>query len=306
MSRSGSRLSRISRLKLAAGALAVFVGLLAAKPASTTTTAPAAISVNEIAHLIDTPRGVVEVIESGPAAGTPVVLLPSLGRGARDFDDLARRLADVGYRVLRPEPRGIGRSVFRPGADTLAELALDASAAISVVEGQQVVIVGHAFGNRVARMIATRTPTKVRGLVLLAAGGKVRMEPDIEEALVKSFDLSLPEQKRLDYVARAFFAPGNDPAVWRDGWYAKVAEAQIEATERTPVDEWWKASDVPVLVVQPQQDVLAPPENAERLKKDGGDRVTVVYVDQAGHALLPEQPELVAKHIISYLRRLDR
>lgn len=295
-----------SRIRLVVAAVSIFGVSAAAEAAPTRMTVPVASSANEIAHLVDMPRGVIEVFESGPATGLPVMLLPSLGRGARDFDDLARRLAVAGYRVLRPEPRGIGRSVPRPGADTLAELALDAGAAMSLVEGQQVVIVGHAFGNRVARMIATKSPSRVRGLVLLAAGGKVRMEPEIEEALVKSFDLELPERERLDYVARAFFAPGNDPAVWRDGWYATVAAAQIEATERTPVDDWWKASTVPVLVVQPQQDVLAPPENAERLKTDGGDRVTVVYVDRAGHALLPEQPELVGKHILDYLRRLRR
>jgi len=59
-----------------------------------------------------------------------------------------------------------------------------------------------------------------------------------------------------------------------------------------------------VLVMQPLQDVLAPPENAEILKRDGGDRVSVVYIDGAGHALLPEQPEAVAKHLLDYLRNL--
>jgi len=40
------------------------------------------------------------------------------------------------------------------------------------------------------------------------------------------------------------------------------------------------------------------------LKRDGGDRVSVVYIDGAGHALLPEQPEAVAKHLLDYLRKL--
>jgi pimeloyl-ACP methyl ester carboxylesterase len=81
---------------------------------------------------------------------------------------------------------------------------------------------------------------------------------------------------------------------------------QIAATERTPVDSWWAASDVPVLVVQPMQDVLAPAENAERLRKEGGDRVRVAYVDRAGHALLPEQPDAVASNILAYLRGLPK
>jgi pimeloyl-ACP methyl ester carboxylesterase len=45
--------------------------------------------------------------------GPLIVLLPSLGRGATDFDPIADRLADAAFRVLRPEPRGIGFGDFR-------------------------------------------------------------------------------------------------------------------------------------------------------------------------------------------------
>jgi len=44
--------------------------------------------------------------------GPAVVIIPSYGRdGAKDFDPLSAALVDAGYRVLRPQPRGIGRSV---------------------------------------------------------------------------------------------------------------------------------------------------------------------------------------------------
>src|SRR5262245_57881486 len=50
----------------------------------------------------------IEILAQGQ--GNLVVLLPSLGRGATDFDVVAQRVADAGYRVLRPQPRGIGGS----------------------------------------------------------------------------------------------------------------------------------------------------------------------------------------------------
>jgi pimeloyl-ACP methyl ester carboxylesterase len=53
------------------------------------------------------------------------------------------------------------------------------------------------------------------------------------------------------------------------------------------------------------QDVLAPPENAEILRREGGERVRVAYIERAGHALLPEQPRLLAETILSYLQDLD-
>jgi pimeloyl-ACP methyl ester carboxylesterase len=56
-------------------------------------------------------------------------------------------------------------------------------------------------------------------------------------------------------------------------------------------------------VVQGDQDRIAPPQNAALLKADVGARAEVVYVDHAGHALLPEQPKAVADAIIAYLRK---
>ena len=58
--------------------------------------------------MVDGPAGPIEVKENGQ--GTPVVLIPSLGRGASDFDLLSSQLAEVGYHAIAPEPRGIGNS----------------------------------------------------------------------------------------------------------------------------------------------------------------------------------------------------
>ncbi len=256
-------------------------------------------------RVIDTPRGPLEVYDDGPSGGAPLVLLPSLGRGAEDFDQLTSKLTAAGYRVIRPQPRGIGASRGYDFDPTLADLADDVILAAQQANLAPFVVVGHAFGNRVARMIATRSPERTHALILLAAGGKVAMVPEIEEALIRSFDLSLPDEERLAYVSRAFFAPGNAPEAWRNGWYPDVAEMQIGATERTSVDDWWLANSLPVLVVQPMQDVLAPPENAEILKREGGDRVRIAYIDQAGHALLPEQPQRLGETVLNYLREID-
>src|SRR5690242_2280953 len=50
----------------------------------------------------------IEVIAEG--SGPAIVLLPSLARDSEDYDDVAAGLAAAGFRVLRPQPRGIGQS----------------------------------------------------------------------------------------------------------------------------------------------------------------------------------------------------
>jgi pimeloyl-ACP methyl ester carboxylesterase len=77
------------------------------------------------------------------------------------------------------------------------------------------------------------------------------------------------------------------------------------ATEATPKPEWWHAGRAPVLDVQPANDVMTPPASRNRYRDEfGADRVTMTVIPNAGHALLPEQPEAVAKAVLGYLKTL--
>ena len=249
--------------------------------------------------LIDGPAGPVEAHVRGD--GHPVVLLPSLGRGATDFDDLAGRLAAAGYRAICPEPRGIGGNTSPIDSMTMDDLAADVAATIEALADGPVTLVGHAFGNRVARLVATRRPELVESVVLLACGGLVPAGPEATAALLAVFDVELDDEDHLDAVRTAFFAPGNDPSVWFDGWHGIVAAVQSKANIEMDVDEWWMAGEADVLVVQPEQDVMAVPENAARIAEQYGDRATVLSLSNAGHAVLPEQPEEVAKLVLNWL-----
>ena len=55
---------------------------------------------------------------------------------------------------------------------------------------------------------------------------------------------------RIAAIQRAFFASGNNAAVWEEGWYFSVVAAQIAAGRATPVSEWWGAGSASVLVLQ--------------------------------------------------------
>ena len=259
---------------------------------------------NDITITVDGSAGPLECHVRGD--GPAVVLLPSLGRGARDFDDLSTRLAEAGYRTIRPEPRGIGGSALGPDAIAMEDLADDVARVIRALVPEthwgRTTVVGHAFGNRVTRMLATIHPELVDSVVLLACGGFIHPRPEIAAALGAVFDSTLDERAHLDAVRTVFFAPGNDAAVWNDGWYPRTAAVQTTATKTTAVESWWSAGRADVLVVQPADDAIAVPENAVRLVEVIGDRARLVTIANAGHALLPEQPETVATTVLSWLR----
>src|SRR5712691_1642887 len=111
-----------------------------------------------------------EVIAEG--AGPLIVILPSRGRDSEDFDAVAAGIATAGYRVLRPQPRGAGRSTGPMKNITLHDLARDVAAVIEHEGKDPAVIAGHAFGNWVARMTAVDYPHLVRGVIIVAAAAK--------------------------------------------------------------------------------------------------------------------------------------
>src|SRR5690606_19493524 len=111
-------------------------------------------------------------------SGPLVVLLPSLGRGASDFDDLATRLADAGYTAAAIDPRGAGESCGAAYGLTLHHYAADVAAVIEACGDGPAHVVGHAFGNRVARCLAADRPVLVRSVTLIASGGMTPPDPE--------------------------------------------------------------------------------------------------------------------------------
>jgi len=250
-------------------------------------------------------RGDVQIEILSQGSGPLVVLLPSLGRGAEDFDPIAQRVAAAGFRVLRPQPRGIGQSQGPMTGIDLHDYADDVAAAIEHAAGGPAFVVGHAFGNRVARLLATVRPELVRAVSLVAANvGRDPSPPKVRAAIRKSADASLPDDERLAALQFAFFAPRNDATSWLRGWHPDVLAAERIAGDRTPRQEDYAAGRAPVLYLQPDHDPLAHVENAQEYQRALGGRVTVVVIPQASHAAIAEQPEFIAGELIKYARNL--
>jgi len=226
-------------------------------------------------------------------AATRVAFLPSLGRYPDDFADLAAAVVEAGFEAVPV-------TFTADGVTTLHDLAAQAAHALGD-GGPPAHLVGHALGNRIARCLAADRPELVRSVTLLAAGGRVPPDEEAAAALRNCFNELSPDD-HLNAVATAFFAPGNDATVWRDGWDGALAWAQSEAVHATPVDDWWTAGDsVPVLVVQGLDDRVAPPGNGRDLVEQIGARARLVELPNAGHALLPEQPEAIATAVREFL-----
>jgi pimeloyl-ACP methyl ester carboxylesterase len=241
----------------------------------------------------------------GEGVGPKLVLLPSSSRDSEDFDDIAERFANEGFRVLRPQPRGMCGSTGPMECLTLHDYARDVARVIAAEGAGPAIVLGHAFGQWVGRMVAADHPALVRGVVLAAAAAK-SVNPKLREELAKCIDTSLPDAVRLAALRVAFFAPGHDPSSWLGNWHPVASRSQRAASAATPQHLWWSAGSAPILDLQAALDPWRPRETESAIQDElGAGRVTVVVIPDASHALMPEQPGAVVEAVTRWARTLQ-
>jgi pimeloyl-ACP methyl ester carboxylesterase len=102
---------------------------------------------------------------------------------------------------------GFGESVGPVEGLTLHDNARDVAVAIEKTSAAPAIIAGWAYGNRVARMLAIDWPELVRGVVLIAAGGKFPPKPEVMTELRAFQDKSLSLEKRAEAARNILFGP---------------------------------------------------------------------------------------------------
>jgi pimeloyl-ACP methyl ester carboxylesterase len=100
--------------------------------------------------------------EAGPPKAPLIVLIHGTMDRSTGMLKLSRRL-DFGYRVMRYDRRGYGRSTPHDGPFHMAAQVDDL---VTLLCGRAAVLVGHSYGGNVALAMASRYPDLVRGVAI--------------------------------------------------------------------------------------------------------------------------------------------
>jgi pimeloyl-ACP methyl ester carboxylesterase len=163
-------------------------------------------------------------------------------------------------------------------------------------------LVGHAFGNRIARCLAVDQPALVRSVTLLAAGGLIAPSTPIGTHFRNATQAKMNGTDCVTVLGARWLSPGSDPKILAhvECWPA-VFIAHLATSRDVPLEYWWSAGTAPLLVIQGLDDEAAPPGNGHALREQLGGRVRVVDLPYAGHFMLLEQPEAVALAVSEFL-----
>jgi pimeloyl-ACP methyl ester carboxylesterase len=249
-----------------------------------------------------------------PANPRVLVCVHGLTRCARDFDFLARALADR-YRVVCPDMPGRGASGWlkNPLEYTTPTYVNDAVTLVARLGVDAVDWVGTSMGGLIGMALAALEGNPIRRLVLNEAGPLVAAAAleRIGAYLGKAPDFpSLEAAERYVRAISAPFGPHSD-AQWRfltehvmrqqpDGTYRVHYDPAIAvpfdaAAPHQDVDLWpfWEQVRCPTLVIRGALSDLLAAETVERMKTTGP-RARAVEIAGVGHAPTLMQPDQIA------------
>ena len=270
-------------------------------------------------HTVAVPGGSLHVVEDG--AGPPILLVHAGVADLRAWDAMVAPLVAAGYRVIRYDARGYGRSTtedvaFSPRDDLRA--VMDARGA------DRAALVGNSRGGALAFDTAIESPERVVAVVGVAAGvgGFDGGETPEEQAIFEAYE-AVDRAEPFDAVALTDF----ETAVWGDGPGQPAgrlrADARALLTEMNgPLNDpaRMKGREIkldpvanerlaelrcPVLAIGGALDFSDVTATARHLETDAPDVRAVIW-DDVAHMIGMEQPDRLAATIVSFLEPLDR
>ena len=237
-----------------------------------------------------------------------IIALPGSGADVSRYKYIGPLLAKAGYKLVAINQRGILGSSGNLEGITLRDLARDVVTIADKLGINKFHMAGWAFGNRTSRMLATIYPERLASLILIAAGGLVPALTQPGELATLLDNQALSEEEKIHYARRTMFSPATDRNIVREyvqglTYWPEARKAQRAANQNTPLEEWVAGGNGPVLMIMGEDDLTAPIENGYRMKAEYEDRLTLISVEKAGHAVGLEKPEEVAAAMIEFLQK---
>jgi pimeloyl-ACP methyl ester carboxylesterase len=247
-------------------------------------------------------------------AGTPLVLLHAFPLDGRMWAPQVEALAGT-YQVIVPDLRGFGaardQAVEEAGMDLLAD---DLVRLLDDRGLDRVVLGGLSLGGYVALAFLRRHADRVSGLVLLdtkasADGDQARADrlKMAERVLAEGNDF-VPEvmlPKLLGQTSREHRPEVVEKvtALIREQTPEAIAGAQRGMAARAATTDVLATIKVPTLVVTGEEDVVTGPEIGRDLAA-GIPGARFLLVEEAGHLVNLEQPEIVNEALLDFLAPL--
>ena len=249
---------------------------------------------------------VVHYVEHG--AGRPVLVLHGAGVDHHEPEACFEPVFDrvTSFRRIYPDLPGMGRTVvpdeLRSAEDVLTTL-LDFAG--EVTDGSAYLLIGHSAGAYYAQAMAARVPGRVAGLALVCP-----LLPSVRD--VPEHRVAAGSGEFGDDAFRSYFVIQTREMLERYERYVAPAAALVDQAALERIGERWELAPAlgpvyagPTLVVAGRQDSVVGYAAATELVEHHP-HASLAVLDDAGHALPHEQPDLLRALVADWLARVER
>jgi pimeloyl-ACP methyl ester carboxylesterase len=249
---------------------------------------------------------VVHYVEHG--TGRPVLVLHGAGVDHREAEACFEPLlaGGAGLRRIYPDLPGSGGTIAPEtlrSADGVLDTLLDFAEAVT--RGTRHLLIGHSAGAYYAQAMAARRPARVAGLALVCPLVPGLRDVPEHRVVVGSGDLG-------DDGFRSYFVIQTPEMLERYERSVAPAAALVDQAALERIGERWEltpdhapAYAGPTVVVAGRLDSTVGYAAAVDLV-DHYPHASLAVVDDAGHALPHEQPELLRALLADWLARVER
>jgi pimeloyl-ACP methyl ester carboxylesterase len=231
-----------------------------------------------------------------------VVFIHGSGGNAGLWWKVMEGLAD-GYNSVAIDLPGHGESQGQ-GMKSIPDYREFLKDFLGVLGRENIALGGHSLGGGIAQDFALRYPQKLRAILLIGTGARLRVLPEALERLRQ-----MAEGKIAPRFEPWGFSPSATPELLSEGereWAKtspRVRYYDMAACDHFDIMKEVDQIRLPTLMVCGREDRLTPVKYTEYLKgKIPGSKMEIV--EGAGHMVMLEAAETLSRMILTFLRSL--
>lgn len=249
--------------------------------------------------------------DEGAKDAPPVVLHHPLATNLTSWDELAAALLAAGYRVVRFDARGHGRSEATAGPYTFEQLAGDVVGLMDHLGIPRARYVGLSMGGFVGQYLGLLHPGRFQCLGLVSTSSSMTAGQEIWDTRIRTASeggmSTVVDGAMARWVAPALLAGGNPPLVarLREMILSTPARGYIgwcQAIRTLDITSRLGAIRLPTQVIVGALDPATPPAAAEVIHR-GITGSELVVIPGVSHMLQVEDPAAFHRHLLPFLAR---
>ncbi len=246
------------------------------------------------------------LVEGDPRVGPDLILVHGAGGNHTQWPAELRRLPRANVYALDLPGHGRSAGKGRTRIDDYADTVHLFAQALGL---ECASMAGHSMGGAIAQMLALSRPAWLEGVILIACGPRLEIDPTILDQLRPRDGSAKDFAAAIETVCQQAYGPLATRQVIRRGCQQLLGEDQAViygdyiACSTFDTTAHVSAISVPVLIISGTADQITSPAHARQLR-DLIPGAQLTEIKDAGHMVMVEKPAETADAVLRFLDRL--